>query len=349
MNKEFLMALDELERERGIKKEVVLDALELALISGYKKNYASNQNVKVDINRETGDIKLYALLTVVEEVADPYTEISLADARKESSSYQLDDVYYREITPRDFGRIAAQTSKQVVMQRIREEERDKLYEEYRSQEDKIITGVVQRIDKGNVFVEIDKAEAILGPNDQIKGELYSPHDRIRLYVSQVQNGTRGIMVNISRSHPGFVKKLFEMQVPEIQNGIVEIKSVSREAGMRSKIAVYSKNEDVDAQGACIGPKGSRVQAVMDELGDEKIDIVKWSADPVEYISASIAPAEVSEVKILDANEKTARVYVPDSQLSLAIGKAGQNARLAARLTGWKIDIKSDTAKEDVTK
>ena len=230
------------------------------------------------------------------------------------------------------------------MQRIREEERDKLFEEYRGQEDKIITGIVQRIDKGNVFVEIDKAEAILTPNDQIKGEVYRPHDRIRLYVSQVQNGTRGISVTISRSHPGFVKKLFENQVPEIQDGIVEIRSVSREAGMRSKIAVYSKNSDVDAQGACIGPKGNRVQAVMDELGTEKIDIIKWSEDPAEFISASIAPASASEVIILDKNEKSARVYVPESQLSLAIGKSGQNARLAARLTGWKIDIKSEETK-----
>jgi len=344
MNKEFLAALDDLEKERGISKDVLLDALELALVSGYKKNYGSNQNVKVDINRETGDIKLYALLSIVETVEDPNTEIALEEARKESATYEVDDVFYHEVTPRDFGRIAAQTSKQVVMQRIREEERDKLYEEYRGQEDKIITGIVQRIDKGNVFVEIDKAEAILTPNDQIKGETYYPHERIHLYVSQVQNGTRGISVTISRSHPGFVKKLFEMQVPEIQDGIVEIKSVSREAGMRSKIAVFSKNSDVDAQGACIGPKGNRVQAVMDELGTEKIDIIKWSEDPAEFIAASIAPASASEVIILDKNEKSARVYVPESQLSLAIGKSGQNARLAARLTGWKIDIKSEETK-----
>ena len=342
MNKEFIAALADLEEEKGISSEIILEALELALISGYKKNHVSNPNVRVAINRENGDIKLFTQYSVVSEVEDPNTEISLEDAQKQNAKYELGDLFEREDTPDNFGRIAAQTAKQVVMQRIREFERDKTYDEFREKEGRIITGVVQRIDKGNVFVELDRLEAILTPNDQIKGEIYKPHDRIRLYVSEVKNGTKGVLVNVSRSHPGFVRKLFEMQVPEIQNGIVEIMSVSREAGQRTKIAVFSKNPDVDAQGACIGPRGGRVQAVMDELGSEKVDVIKWSDNPAEFISASLSPAEVSEVVILDADTKTARVFVPDSQLSLAIGKSGQNARLAARLTGWRIDIKSDS-------
>lgn len=340
MNEELLTALTDLCEEKGIEKEVILDALEAALIAAYKRNFAAAQNVCVELDRETGKIAVYAQKTVVEEVFDPQQEILLEDAKKLNGTYELEDVVNIEVTPRDFGRIAAMTAKQVVTQRIREAERGMIYSEYTHMENDIVTGKIERIEHGTIYVDIGKAEAVLPINEQTEGEFYEIGDMIRCYVSEVKNATRGTQIILSRTHPGLVKKLFEREVPEIQDGLVEIKSISREAGSRSKIAVYSEDADVDAQGSCIGPKGARVQAVSDELNMEKIDIVKWSENPEEYIAAALSPSKVITV-IADEEEKSAKVTVPENQLSLAIGKSGQNVRLAARLTGWKIDISAE--------
>lgn len=340
MNEELLTALTDLCEEKGIEKEVILDALEAALIAAYKRNFAAAQNVCVELDRETGKIAVYAQKTVVEEVFDPQQEILLEDAKKLNGTYELEDVVNIEVTPRDCGRIAAMTAKQVVTQRIREAERGMIYSEYTHMENDIVTGKIERIEHGTIYVDIGKAEAVLPINEQTEGEFYEIGDMIRCYVSEVKNATRGTQIILSRTHPGLVKKLFEREVPEIQDGLVEIKSISREAGSRSKIAVYSEDADVDAQGSCIGPKGARVQAVSDELNMEKIDIVKWSENPEEYIAAALSPSKVITV-IADEEEKSAKVTVPENQLSLAIGKSGQNVRLAARLTGWKIDISAE--------
>ncbi len=340
MNEELLTALTELCKEKGIEKEVILDALEAALIAAYKRNFASAQNVCVELDRDTGKINVYAQKTVAEEVTDPQLEISVDDAKKISGTYEIGDVVNIEVTPRDFGRIAAMTAKQVVTQRIREAERGIIYSEYTQKENDIVTGKIERIEHGTIYVDIGKAEAVLPINEQTEGESYQIGDMTKCYVSEVKNATRGTQIILSRTHPGLVKKLFFREVPEIQDGLVEIKSVSREAGSRTKIAVYSEDNDIDAQGACIGPKGTRVQAVSEELNMEKIDIVKWSEDPVEYISAALSPSKVLSV-IADEEEKSAKVTVPENQLSLAIGKSGQNVRLAARLTGWKIDISAE--------
>lgn len=340
MNEELLTALTELCKEKGIEKEVILDALEAALIAAYKRNFASAQNVCVELDRDTGKINVYAQKTVAEEVTDPQLEISVDDAKKISGTYEIGDVVNIEVTPHDFGRIAAMTAKQVVTQRIREAERGIIYSEYTQKENDIVTGKIERIEHGTIYVDIGKAEAVLPINEQTEGESYQIGDMIKCYVSEVKNATRGTQIILSRTHPGLVKKLFFREVPEIQDGLVEIKSVSREAGSRTKIAVYSEDNDIDAQGACIGPKGTRVQAVSEELNMEKIDIVKWSEDPVEYISAALSPSKVLSV-IADEEEKSAKVTVPENQLSLAIGKSGQNVRLAARLTGWKIDISAE--------
>lgn len=340
MNEDLLNALTDLCKEKGIEKEVILDALEAALIAAYKRNFASAQNVCVELDRETGKISVYAQKTVVDEVSDPQQEISVEDAKKLSGTYEQGDVVNIEVTPRDFGRIAAMTAKQVVTQRIREAERGIIFSEYTQKENDIVTGKVERIEHETIYVDIGKAEAILPKNEQTDGEFYNVGDMIKCYVSEVKNATRGTQIILSRTHPGLVKKLFFREVPEIQDGLVEIKSVSREAGSRTKIAVYSEDPDIDAQGSCIGPKGTRVQAVSEELNMEKIDIVKWSEDPVEYISAALSPSKVLSVTV-DEDEKSAKVIVPENQLSLAIGKSGQNVRLAARLTGWKIDISAE--------
>ena len=337
MNEELLNALTDLCKEKGIEKEVVLDALEAALIAAYKRNFSSAQNVCVELDRTTGKIGVFAQKTVVDEVYDPQEEILIDDARKISGNYEIGDVVNIEVTPRNFGRIAAMTAKQVVMQRIREAERGIIYSEYTQKENELVTGKIERMERGNIFVDIGKIEAILPANEQVEDEHYEIGDMIKCYVSEVRNGTKGTQIVLSRTHPGLVKKLFFQEVPEIQDGLVEIKSVSREAGSRTKIAVYSEDADIDAQGSCIGPRGSRVQAIGDELNYEKIDIVKWSEDPVEYISAALSPSKVLTVDI-NEEEKSAKVTVPEYQLSLAIGKSGQNVRLAARLTGWKIDI-----------
>ncbi len=341
MNAEFMQAFEQLGREKGIAPEVLFDAIEAALISAYKRNFSSAQNVRVALDRETGEIHVYARKSVVEEVTDPRLEISLAEAKEIDPRYILEDVVELEVTPKNFGRIAAQTAKQVVVQRIREAERGIIYEEYSNRESDIVTGIVQRIEAKNVFVDLGKAEAILQPSEQIPGEVYRHSDRIKTYIIEVKKTTKGPQILVSRTHPGLLKRLFELEVPEIHDGVVEIKSVAREPGLRSKIAVHSRDENVDPVGACVGHKGMRVQTIVNELKGEKIDIVKWNADPAKYIANALSPAKVVAVDV-NETEKASRVVVPDYQLSLAIGKEGQNARLAAKLTGWKIDIKSES-------
>lgn len=340
MNKEFLAALTQLCQEKGISEDVIIEALEDALVAAYKKNFNSAQNVKVEIDREKGKIGVYAEKTVVETVENETEEILLEDAKKIDKKAELSGVVKVEVTPKDFGRISAMTAKQVVTQRLREAERGIIYSEYNEKTNDIVTGRIERIERGNVFVDIGKIEAFLPSNEQPEGEYYEVGDTLKCYVSEVRKGLKGTSILVSRTHPGLVRKLFELEVPEISEGIVEIKSVAREAGSRTKIAVYSNDEDVDAQGACIGPRGARVQNIGDELRYEKIDIVKWSEDPKEYICASLSPAKVTSVEI-NEEEQSAKVKVPEHQLSLAIGKSGQNVRLAARLTGWKIDISAE--------
>lgn len=339
MNIEFIEAINQIEKEKGISKDVLFDALEASLISAYKKNYGTAQNVSVEINRDTGEVKVYSKKVVTENVQDNLLEIDITDAIKINPTAEIGDIVSIEVTPKKFGRIAAQTAKQVVMQRIREAERDVIYEEFSGRETDIVTGIIQRFDKKNVIVDLGKIEVFLPASEQILKETYKQGSRIKLYILEVKKTTKGPAITVSRSHPGLVKRLFELEVPEIYDGTVEIKGIAREAGSRTKIAVSSKNDNVDPVGACVGPKGSRVQAVVDELNGEKIDIIKWSDDISEYISNALSPAKVLDV-IIEDDEKTARVMVPENQLSLAIGKEGQNARLAAKLTNWKIDIKS---------
>lgn len=338
---EFIEALHELEKGRGISAEILFEAIEAALISAYKKNFGSLQNVRVLIDRLTGEFKVYARKTVVDTVEDTRTQVSLVEARNLDPNYQLEDIVEYEVTPRDFGRIAAQTAKQVVVQRIREAERGMIYDEFVNREGDIVTGVVQRYEQKNVIVDLGKVEAVLPAQEQIPGEVYQSFERIKTYVVEVKKTTKGPQIMLSRTHPGLIKRLFELEVPEIHDGIVEIKGVSREAGARSKIAVYSRDPNVDPVGACVGPKGVRVQTIVTELKGEKIDIVNFSIDPEEFVANALSPAKVVQV-YPKLNEKVAIVVVPDYQLSLAIGKEGQNARLAAKLTGWKIDIKSES-------
>ncbi len=341
MSAELIQALDQLEKERGIDKEVLIEAIEAALVSAYKKNFGSTQNVRIYIDRETGDVRVFALKRVTSKPEDENGDITLEEARKLNSRYEEDDIAEIEVTPRKFGRIAAQTAKQVVMQRIREAERGIIFDEYYNKEGDIVTGIIQRNERKNIVIDLGKTEAVMTPSEQTPGEEYRFNDRIKTYIVEVKKTTKGPQILVSRTHPGLVKRLFELEVPEIHDGTVEIKSISREAGSRTKIAVYSKDPNVDPIGACVGQKGTRVQAIVDELRGEKIDIIKWSNDPEEYISSSLSPAKVVRVDA-DEEARTARVIVPDFQLSLAIGKEGQNARLAARLTGWKIDIKSES-------
>lgn len=344
MNGEFIEAVHEISREKGIKEDVLFDALESALSSAYKKNFGSAQNVKISMNKETGDVHVYAEKSVVEEPQDNLLEISLEDAKGIDRNYGLGDIIDIEVTPRTFGRIAAQTAKQVVVQKIREAERGIIFEEFSSKENDLINGTVLRKDKQNVYIDLGRTEAVLGPNEQMPGEVYNFNDRLKLYIVEVRKTNKGPQILVSRTHPGLVKRLFEFEVPEIFQGIVEIKSIAREAGSRTKIAVYSNDENVDPIGACIGPKGGRIQAIVNELNGEKIDVIKWSKSPEEFISSALSPAKVLNVNIVEG-EKCARVVVMDYQLSLAIGKEGQNARLAAKLTGWKIDIKSQSEAE----
>ncbi|MCM3759487.1 transcription termination factor NusA [Alkalihalobacillus oceani] len=345
MNSDFMDALATLEREKGIQKEVIIEAIEAALISGYKRNFNQVQNVRVDVNRDTGTIRVFARKTVVEEVFDARLEISLDEAKKINPNYEVDDVVEIEVTPKDFGRIAAQTAKQVVTQRVREAERGIIYSDFIDREEDIMTGIVQRQDHRFIYVDLGKVEALLPLNEQMPNETYKHNDRIKAYITKVEKTTKGPQILISRTHPGLLKRLFELEVPEIYDGTVEIKSVSREAGDRSKIAVHADNPEVDPVGACVGPRGQRVQTIVNELKGEKIDIVRWSENPVEYVANSLSPSKVLKVKV-NEEDKMTQVIVPDYQLSLAIGKRGQNARLAAKLSGWKIDIKSESdAKE----
>ena len=347
MNKEFILAVEELEKEKDISKDLLIDAIESALVSAYKKNYGNSPNVRVNIDRVNGDIDVYMRKNVVsdEDVMDEYGELTLDEAREINENYEIGDVVELKITPRDFGRIAAQTAKQVVVQRIREAERGIIYDDFVNRQSEIATGIVQRISNETVFVNMGRTEGILSANEQVPGETYEINSRVKVYIMDVKKTTKGPQVYLSRSHPGLVKRLFELQVPEIREGIVEIRSISREAGSRTKIAVSTADPDVDAVGACVGPRGSRVQAVVDELFGEKIDIINWSDEPAELVSSALSPAKVEQV-FINENDSSATVVVPDFQLSLAIGKEGQNVRLAAKLCGWKIDIKSQTQFEE---
>lgn len=337
MNIEFLHALDDIASEKDISKDVLLEALETALESAYKKDFGSKENAEVKIDQDSGEVRVIARKDVVEEVEDDNSEISLEHAQNIDPKLEIGDVAEIEITPDNFGRIAAQTAKQVVMQRIREAERDVIYDHYKQKEGEFITGTIQRFHKDYIMIDMGKTEALLPPSEQIDNERYEVGDRIKLFIVEVSSTNKGPRILVSRTHPGLLMRLFEIEIPEIYDGTVEIKEVAREAGYRSKVAVYSENNDVDPVGACVGPRGSRVQAVVDQLDGEKIDIVKWDPDPKVFIANALNPAEVNEV-ILNEKEAIARVVVPDFQLSLAIGKEGQNARLAAKLTGWKVDI-----------
>ena len=341
MNKEFINAIDDLVKEKGISKDVLIEAIESALVSAYKKNYGTSQNVRVNIDREDGDVDVLMRRDVVEEVEDEFTQISLDEALEIDPRYEVGDVVEYQVTPKDFGRIAAQTAKQVVVQRIREAERGMIFDNYIDRQGELITGVVQRISNDTIFVNMGNTEGILVAGERASGERYRVNDRIKAYIMDVRKSTKGPQIFLSRTHPGFVEKLFELEVPEIEDGTVVIKSIAREAGSRTKIAVYTEDENVDPVGACVGTGGSRVRNIVDELFGEKIDITTWDEDPQVLIKNVLSPAKVEKVIIGD-EENTATVVVPDYQLSLAIGKEGQNVRLAARLCGWKIDIKSHT-------
>ncbi len=342
---EFINALNQIEKEKGIDKEVIFEAIETSLVSACKKNFGTSQNIKVVINRETGDVACYAQKEVVEEVEDKMLQISLEDAKNINPYFVIGDVIDIEVTPKNFGRISAQTAKQVVVQKFREAEREILYNQYITKEKDIMTGIVQRRERKNVIVQLGKTDAILTPNEQIPLEEYNFMDRIKVYVLEVKQSTKGPQIYVSRTHPELVKRLFEQEVPEVYDGTVEIKSIAREAGSRTKIAVYAKDKNVDALGACVGQNGYRVNVIVNELHGEKIDVISWSEDPKEFIAAALSPSKVLAVSI-NEQDQSAKIVVPDHQLSLAIGKEGQNARLSAKLTGWRIDIKSETqAKE----
>ena len=337
----FLEALNEVCKERDISPDVIFDALEAALITAYKRNFQSAQNVHVMLDRLTGDYHVYAIKDVVDEVYDDITQISVGQAKAIDPEKEIGDTVEIEVTPRNFGRVAAQTAKQVVVQHIREAERGMIYDEFSSREGDTIVGRVERVEPHGVYIDLGRTEAVLPISEQIPGEKFEYGSRIRAYVAEVRRTTRGPQIVISRTHPGLLKRLFELEVPEIHDGTVEIKSVAREPGMRSKIAVWSNDEAVDPVGSCVGHKGMRVQNIVDELRGEKIDIVKWNEDPAKYIANALSPAQAISVAV-NEEEKVSRVVVPDGQLSLAIGKEGQNARLAAKLTNWKIDIKSES-------
>ena len=341
MNKELMGALDELERDKNISKETLLDAIEQSLIQAYKNHFGKADNVHVTINRETGDFSVFADRTVVEFVDDPAEEISLVEAQKQNTNAEIGDIIKVPIHSDKFGRIATQNAKNVILQKIREEERKVLFDQYHGNEKEVVTGIVQRVVGHNVSVNLGKADAILGENEQVKGETFKPTERIKVYILEVKDTPKGPRILVSRTHPGLVKRLFESEVAEVKDGTVEIKSIAREAGSRTKLAVWSNDPDVDPVGACVGVNGARVSAIVNELRGEKIDIINWDENPAILIENALSPAKVIAV-MADPDEKTALVVVPDYQLSLAIGKEGQNARLAARLTGFKIDIKSET-------
>ena len=341
-NKELVIALEELEKEKGIKKSYLIESIETALLTAYKRNFDAKENVKVVMDDITGAAHIYSVKEIVETVEDSDTQINLEDAKKINKTLEIGDSVDIELVPKNFGRIAAQTAKQVIVQKIREAEREIIYTEYNDRKGEIVTGLVQKADRGIVVMDLGKLEGVMLAKEQIPTETYKVNDKIRAYVIDVEKGAKGApQVIVSRATPDFVKKLLEFEIPEIYEGLIEIKSVSRDPGYRSKVAVYSQNENIDPVGSCVGQKGVRIQNVINELNGEKIDVIEWNEDPSIYISAALLPAKVMAVDI-NEEEKFAQVIVPDDQLSLAIGKSGQNVRLAAKLTNWKIDIKSET-------
>ena len=349
MNRELITVIEQIGREKGIDKEILFEALESALLSASRKTLGAADNVRMHIDRKSGDVRVYCRKKVVEEVTDDTLEISLADAKALNTEAELGDELEQERPPQEFGRIAAQTAKQVILQKVRDAEREGIYSEFAGKEGQLLRGVVHRIEKRNVILEIGKAEAILPEREQIPGERYNPGDRIRAYVLEVRRTAKGPQISLSRTHPGYLARLFETEIPEIQEGIVVVKATAREAGERAKVAVASTKRDVDPIGACVGLRGTRIQVISRELRGEKIDIIEWSHDPTTFVARALSPARVSSVAITapvapDA-QPSALVIVPDNQLSLAIGKKGQNARLAAKLTGMRIDIKSESEVE----
>ncbi|CAL27810.1 transcription termination factor NusA [Staphylococcus carnosus] len=338
---ELLLATEYLEKEKKIPREVLIDAIEAALITAYKKNYEAARNVRVELNMDEGTFHVIARKEVVDDVFDDREEVDISTALEKNPAYEIGDIYEEDVTPKDFGRVGAQAAKQAVMQRLRDAEREILYDEFIDKEEDIVTGIIDRVDHRYVYVNLGRTEAVLSEAERSPNESYIPNERIKVYVNKVEQTTKGPQIYVSRSHPGLLKRLFEQEVPEIYDGTVVIKSVAREAGDRSKISVYSDNPDIDAVGACVGSKGVRVEAIVEELGGEKIDIVQWNEDPKVFVKNALSPSQVLEVIVDEANQSTT-VIVPDYQLSLAIGKRGQNARLAAKLTGWKIDIKSES-------
>ena len=341
-NKELILALEELEKEKGIEKAYLLESIETALVTAYKKNFDSLENVKVVMDQDTGATHVYSVKDVVKTVEDSALQVSVEQAKKINKGLEEGDKVEIEIVPKDFGRIAAQTAKQVIIQKLREAERNIVYTEFNDRKGEIVSGLVQKADKNIVVLDLGKLEGIMPTKEQIPTERYRVNDKVKGYVLDVERGEKGApQVIVSRSHPDFVRKLLEFEIPEIYEGLIEIKSVSRDPGYRSKVAVYSPDENIDPVGSCVGQKGVRIQNVINELNGEKIDVIEWNPDPAIFISAALLPAKIMAVDIKE-EEKFAQVIVPDDQLSLAIGKSGQNARLAARLTNWKIDIKSET-------
>ena len=340
---ELILAMEELEKESGIQKEYLLESIETALVTAYKKNYdCEDENVKITMDKETGEIHIYMQKEIVKEVENDKTQMSLEEAKAIDKKYKVGDVYEKELVPKNFGRIAAGTAKQVIIQKIREASREYLYNEFNERKGEIVSGIVQKADGGVVVVDLGRLEGIMTVKEQIPTEKYHVNDKIRACVIDVEKGLKGsTQVMISRAHNYFVRKLFELEIPEIYEGLIEIKSVSRDPGNRCKVAVYSQNPNIDPVGSCVGQKGIRIQNIINELNGEKMDVIEWNEDPAIYISAALLPAQVMAVDVKD-EEHFAQVIVPDDQLSLAIGKSGQNARLAARLTGWKIDIKSES-------
>lgn len=346
MNKEFIKALDDIEKDKGIDKNIILESIEKALVKSYEKNFDDNSNVEISINETTGDVTVYSLMEVVEEVENKQTQITLDEALTKKKRVSVGDILKLKIAPKNFGRVAAQTARNIVIQQIRDAERQAIYDDYIDREKELITGDVQRIDYNNIYINLGKTEGYIPVTEQVPNENIQPGDRVKLYVKEVKTTSKGPQIILSRSSANLIRRMFELEVPEIAEGTVEIMSVAREAGFRTKIAVYANDESVDPVGACVGLKGMRVNSIVEEINDEKIDIIVWSPDISVFVSNSLSPAEVVEV-LVDEKEKFATAIVPDNQLSLAIGKEGQNVRLAAKLTDWKIDIKGESKSQDV--
>lgn len=341
-NKELIMAIEELEKERGISKEYLLESLEVALTLAYKKNFDATENVKIEMDATTGEIHIYAQKEVVEDVENDKLQISLEDAKKVQKKADIGDIVNIETKPKDFGRIAAGAAKQHIIQKVREAERNMVFDEYNDRKGEIVTGIIQKADKGTVILDLGKVEGIMPLKEQIPTEHYRVNDKIKAYVLSVEKGIKGVpQVIVTRSHTDVIKKLFELEIPEIYEGLIEVKAVSRDPGNRSKVAVYSKNPDIDPVGSCVGAKGIRIQSIINEMNGEKIDVIEWNEDPATFICSALLPAHVMAIDIKE-EERFAQVIVADDELSLAIGKGGQNARLAVKLTNWKIDIKSET-------